>query len=737
MRRAASIHEPPKEAAIDDWRALFPVRVRHGKEWRVATSTAARKRSRRRFVELAAICLVVALLGWFVFPRVPYIIVAEWNARDRVINLGHRADLGKEFVFLAIDESSLRLDQLWPEDLAASPTLAMMSKGFPWSRAVYADAITRILDSGARLVMLDLIFDRPRDGDAELKHVLDKYRNRVVLVSNYSVNAGDPTTPTDDVPTLTTPAATLIENPETDPRVGYANFWAGAGEVVREAVYSTTLSECMGKSPKSGERVYRSLAGAAMHQLGKPDPSPGRQPLYFRLGADNSIPQYSFHALFVPYEWKDDLHSGAVLKDKIVMIGPSATRLQDFHLTSIGKMAGPLLHVNALNAALHRSFYHPTGEAFGAALVLAAAVVALTISWQLRRKPVLAFASLLGSAAAYLLLAFLISESAGSLFHIVRPLAVLGLSGTAGIAWNFARERRESGRTRSMLERYVSRNLVREVLDNRDDFLSALGGTRQPVTVFFSDVRGFTTFSEQRDAHSVVDQLNEYLGEMVGVIFRHEGTVDKFMGDGIMAVWGNVVSHGPAADAAQAVNAALEMLERLASLNQRWAERDLPPFAVGIGLHHGEAVFANIGSAEKMDPTVIGDTVNLASRVEGLTKKYGLSLCLTHPLAELVADRFLFRSVDLVQVVGKSRPVEIVTVIGRHGDEIPTWIKDYEGGVADFRARRFVEAIEQFRRSLEIKPEDKLIRLYLARCEAFIANPPPEDWTGTEIATSK
>jgi len=705
-------------------------------EWRVA-NTAARKRSRRRFLELAGICLAVALLGWFVFPRIPYMIVNEWSARDRIMGLGHRADLGKEFVFLAIDESCLRLDQLWPEDLAASPTLATMSKGFPWSRTVYADAITRILDSGARLVMLDLIFDRPRDGDVELKRALDTHRDQVVLVSNYSVNAGDPSTASDDVPTLTMPTTTLIERPETDPRVGYANFWAGAGDVVREAVYSTTLNECMGKSPVPGERIYRSLAGAAMQQLGKPDPSPGRQPLYFRLGADNSVPQYSFHALFVPYEWKDDLHSGAVLKDKIVMIGPSATRLQDFHLTPIGKMAGPLLHVNALNAALHRLFYRPTGEAFGAGLVLAAALVALAISWQLRRRPMLAFASLLGSAAVYLGLVFLISEWMGSLFHIVRPLAVLGLSGTACIAWNFAQERRESGRMRSTLERYVSRNVVREILDNRDDFLNALGGTRQPVTVFFSDVRGFTSFSERLDPHSVVEQLNEYLGEMVGVIFRNEGTVDKFMGDGIMAVWGNVVSKGAATDGAQAVTAALEMLERLAILNEGWAARGLPPFAIGIGLHHGEAVFANIGSAEKMEPTVIGDTVNLASRVEGLTKKYGVALCITHPLAELVADKFLFRSVDLVQVVGKSRPVEIVTVIGRQGNEIPDWIKDYEGGVADFRARRFPEATEQFRRSLQISPDDKLCKIYLARCEAFLVEPPPEDWTGTEVATSK
>jgi adenylate cyclase len=251
-------------------------------------------------------------------------------------------------------------------------------------------------------------------------------------------------------------------------------------------------------------------------------------------------------------------------------------------------------------------------------------------------------------------------------------------------------------------------------------------------------VRGFTSFSEREDATAVVEQLNEYLGEMVGVIFRRLGTVDKFMGDGIMAVWGNVVSEGPTEDARHAVAAAWEMLERLDALNASWAERELRPFAIGIGLHHGDAVFGNIGSAEKMEPTVIGDTVNLASRVEGLTKKYGIALCITQPLAELVSEHFLLRTVDLVQVVGKSRPVEILTVVGpRATTEMPAWMKRYEGAVADFRARRFAEAAEALRICATEAPGDKLCALYLKRSETFLTEPPPENWTGTEIATSK
>jgi adenylate cyclase len=290
---------------------------------------------------------------------------------------------------------------------------------------------------------------------------------------------------------------------------------------------------------------------------------------------------------------------------------------------------------------------------------------------------------------------------------------------------------------RSMLERYVSRNVVREVLDNRDDFLTKLGGTRQPVTVLFSDVRGFTSFSEHADATAVVDQLNDYLGEMVGIVFRNHGTVDKFIGDGIMAVWGNVVSEGEGKDALRAVSAAVEMLARLASLNEEWSKKDIRPFHVGIGIHHGDAVFGNIGSSEKMEPTVIGDTVNLASRVEGLTKKYGLSLCVTRPVADHAREYFRFRSVDLVRAVGKSRPVEILTVVGRRDEESGEWLDRYESAVTAFRAQRFTEAATTLRQCLEEEPTDRLCAMYLQRAESFIAAPPPADWDGAEIATSK
>jgi adenylate cyclase len=703
-------------------------------------TSAASKRT-RRLLELAGICLAAALLGVALLPRLPLFIKWELSARDRAIALGHRESLEKDFVFLAIDESSLKLDQPWPEDFAASPALRAMQGGFPWPRSVYAGALDRLLGAGARLVIFDLIFDKPREGDAELKAALDRYRSQVLIGANYSKDLGDPANPYDDVPAITLPTTTLIEDPASDPRVGYVNFWPGSDEIVRQAIYSATLQQLAGNEPRPGESVYYSLAAAAMRQLGRKDSFlHSAESKFFRFGVTESVPTYPFYSIFMSSDWQRVFNGGKVFQNKIVMIGPGATRMQDFHNVPVGngRMAGPLVHLNALSAALHQAFYEWAPNYVGLLLTCAAALLAFGLAWRFRRNPVSAFVSLALTTILYLLVIYCLANWANYLLQVLQPTTTFLLAGVTCIAWNFARERRESGRMRSMLERYVSRNLVREVLDHRDDFLSKLGGTRQPVTVLFSDVRGFTSFSEREDASAVVEQLNEYLGEMVGVIFRRHGTVDKFMGDGIMAVWGNVVSEGPAIDARHAVAAAWEMLERLDGLNTRWAERQLRPFAVGIGLHHGDAVFGNIGSAEKMEPTVIGDTVNLASRVEGLTKKYGVAFCITQPLAELVSEQFLLRTVDLVQVVGKSRPVEILTVVGpRATAEMPPWMMRYEGAVADFRARRFAEAAEALRVCVAEAPGDKLCALYLKRSESFLAEPPPEDWTGTEIATSK
>ncbi len=690
--------------------------------------TAAAKRSRRQLVQMAILCALIAVGVLLAYSLGAPIQRFAWDVIDRIIVAQPTHDLD-DFVFVAIDDQSMKMDHLWPEDIGDNAALLAMQEGWPWPRNVYADAIERLLQAGARNVLLDLILDAERPGDSALRATLDRHPDQIVLGSNITPDPIPGLVPA--LEAVRMPAASLIDDGPNDPRVGFVNFWPGIGDVVRTIIYRTRRGVDHAQAQESF-----SLSTRALTQLGLEDKIPlDDRARYFRFGNLNTLQVVPFYSLFVEHDWETVCDSGKVFDGRTVVIGPSAAILQDFHLTPLGNIPGPLLHLNALAATMKGAYYYPIAHSITALLVFLAAATAWLINWRFR-QPIVAITLLVVVAAAYYAATFGLAYATAQVLEFVQPTAALLISGFACIAWNFAASRRESTRMRSTLERYVSRNVVREILDHRDDFLTSLGGTRRPMTVFFSDVRGFTSFSESSDATEVVAQLNEYLAEMVRIIFEHEGTVDKFMGDGIMAVWGNVVSQGAGTDARKAASAAYAMRAALDKLNAEWSHRRRPEFSIGIGLHHGDAVFGNIGSSEKMEPTVIGDAVNLASRVEGLTKKYGVTNCVTGSCADLIRDDFRFRTVDLVQVVGKTKPVEIFTLLTPHTDPAPKWLSPWEEAIQLFRSRSFAEAASQFR-ALEFNSPDKLRDIYVARCEAFLKAPPPADWTGTEIATSK
>ena len=213
---------------------------------------------------------------------------------------------------------------------------------------------------------------------------------------------------------------------------------------------------------------------------------------------------------------------------------------------------------------------------------------------------------------------------------------------------------------------------------------------------------------------------------MVEIVFRHRGTLDKFIGDAVMAVWGTVDSAGRREDAVRAVQAALDMLSAVGQMREAWAKRGLPELRLGIGVHYGPVIFGNIGSELKMEPTVIGDTVNLASRLESLTKQYGLELLLSDPVAAAAEGAFRFRTIDTVRVVGRQAPVTIFTVVD--GAETPAWLERHERGWTHYRGREFREAGECFAECARLGLDDACLRQMLARCRELAANPPGEAW---------
>lgn len=690
----------------------------------------------------ALICLGAALLviGLYFTPVVGTLLLRlEGIVRDANTKHGKLLEPRDDIVFLGIDELSLSLSSVSDEEIADSKVLKKMKGSFPWSREVHAEAVRKVLDAGARLVILDLVFPAASldaDGDAALAFALDDYSGKVVIASMFGDQNG--------VPQYMAPHADILDpkGPD-DPRVGYASFWPDPEDnVIRKAQPRITLSELDGKPARPDDRVYRSLAAAAMVQLGKGDQlPPGTAPVLMRFcrpGPDrvNPYKMHPIYEIFVPALWRANYADGKFFKDKIVCIGPAASVLQDFKPTPMGQMLGPQLQLTALTNLLE-----PEGTLKGYSSIakFGLLLLAAIATWCATVLPKQLTVALLALLAVFLVYAQTVrwAMDLGQLLPFV-PVAMAVLLGGGGVLIKqFLQSVLERRRLQGMLSRMVSRNVAEAIIDNKDSFYATLGGVRRPVTVLFSDVRGFTSMTEDSDPAALVQQLNEYLERMVDAVFAENGTLDKFIGDAVMAVWGNLNVRPPEEEARAAVRSAIAMLAALDKLNEGWKSRGLDPFAIGIGIHHGDAIVGNIGSDEKMEPTVIGDTVNLASRLESLTKYYGCCLLLSGETAAFAAGVLPLRALDRVRVKGKRTPVALFTAI--MANQLGGWQAVdgvWSAALAAYSAGEFATAAGMFDRVLAVWPGDGPASLLRKRCVEFATNP-PVDWDGVYTLESK
>jgi len=240
---------------------------------------------------------------------------------------------------------------------------------------------------------------------------------------------------------------------------------------------------------------------------------------------------------------------------------------------------------------------------------------------------------------------------------LVGPLAQLNLTVVLGLVTDFTMEQVEKNRFRRALERYVSRDLVGQMINQPEAYTQSLGGVLKPVTILFSDIRGYSAVAARSEPHLLVAQLNQYLTAMVECVFRFEGTLDKFIGDAVMAVWGNIRSQGAETDTLNAVRAAQAMGRELERLNMEWKKFGWPELRAGIAVHHGEVVVGNVGSPQRMEFAVIGDTVNTTWRLQELTKQVGCSFLMSEQVEALVRNHFKARKVgvfesELLQSIG-------------------------------------------------------------------------------------
>jgi len=291
-------------------------------------------------------------------------------------------------------------------------------------------------------------------------------------------------------------------------------------------------------------------------------------------------------------------------------------------------------------------------------------------------------------------------------------------------------------RVKSTMARYMSAEVAEQLLAEGE---SVLGGKNQNVSVLFSDVRGFTTISEALGARETVSMLNEYFEEMVDVIFRHHGVLDKFIGDAIMALFG--VPFNGEHDADDAVVTANDMFTALSELNRRRTIKGKDLIRIGVGISTGEVIVGNIGSTKRMEYTVIGDAVNLGARLEGATKFYGCNILISEFTKNQLTNGHLVREIDRLQVKGKNEPVAIYEALDHFTEDsfpgLEKTVQAYGAGLGLYRQRDFQGALDSFRQGLSFHPGDKPTRIYAERCEHYIQNPPDDTWDGVWVMTTK
>ena len=650
---------------------------------------------RTRLMTCAAIALAVAIMLSLLFSAGVYSNI-QLRLADFMYGGGQPLN---SIVIVAVDDKSIQEIGRWP-----------------WDRGNYTVLLDEL--SEARVVGFDIGFFEPSD-DAEDIDLADAVaaHGRVVMPVEYlsfDVKAGKVVgrEKLDPLPNMKAASAGLgyinvVTDPDGITRAVNLNIY-GESEPFAYAVFKQYL-----KRPLKNENRF----------------------LVNYIGPSGTYQHYSFTDVVREEYGKEEF------KDKIVLIGATAPDLHDnyFVPTSYGTaMPGVEIHANVI-----QQFF--TGRDLNTApswlTILIIFIIAAGIALMVFYLPIWVSAVLsLATMVAYTFIAIFVFN-AGWILNIVYVPVTIVITYIATMIYFYLSEKRSRKKVLGAFGKYVSKDVIKHILEHPDRL--KLGGEKREITVFFSDIRGFTTISEALTPEQLVHLLNEYLTEMTNIILKYNGVVDKYMGDAIMAFWNAPLSQPKHAE--RACVTSLEMEKRLKELQVKWTKQGVPPLEIGIGLNTGHAVVGNMGSYDRFDYTAMGDTVNLGSRLEGINKPYGTRIIISETTKAKLSKAFLVRKLDRVRVKGKKEPITIYELVSRKGDVLDWYydvVKEFEKGLELYFKQRWKDAVTCFKKADALRKKqdsrgDPPSKAFIERCEYFRKRSPGKGWDGVWVMKTK
>ena len=614
---------------------------------------------------------------------------------------------GGPIVIVAVDDKSLRQ--------MSHPGPGKTGFGWPWPRQYWGALVDYMNAAGARAVAFDMLFSEPSvynafdSDDKKFAQHVDKSAIPVVFGSLVS----SPEKPVE------------FALPVSRPVLGAVNV--GSDVVFRE--YQPVVNGIPSLAARAASSVGATPFSQRflLHYYGPYQTRDGRHTFRYVSAAN---------VLAASIKQKNTGIDPSMFKDKIVLIGAITVGTYDLKSSPLStEYPGVEVQATAIQNMLARQQVRALPESWTAgAAFLAALVAAAGVAFPRRAslKLVLAAATL----------AILLAVAAGLfLGHQIRwlplasPLIALLLATVGSFAWSYMTEGRQRRLVLKALSQYVSPEVAAEI--DRNPAALKLGGERRRMTVMFTDIQGFTDLSERLDEHKLTALLNYYLDEMSALVFANNGTLDKYIGDAIMSFW-NAPLH-QADHAILACRAALAMERRERQIQPIMAQMGAEGLLTRIGINTGPMVFGNMGSSRKFNYSVLGDAVNLASRLEGANKFYGSRILLAQPTAEQVKDQFLLRKLDLLRVKGKKEPMAVYELLGEVGvdGELPLRANEYETAFALYQQQSWPEAAARLTVLVNRFPDDRPAAALLNRIADLQQHPPGPAWDGIYVAKVK